>query len=55
MPRAAVREETVKLEADVAAPTEAHLDDEARLRQLGYKQELVRSCAWVYHCAWQGC
>ncbi|EFN58455.1 hypothetical protein CHLNCDRAFT_140447 [Chlorella variabilis] len=42
MPRAAVREETVKLEADVAAPTEAHLDDEARLRQLGYKQELRR-------------
>ncbi|KAI7843794.1 hypothetical protein COHA_002692 [Chlorella ohadii] len=39
MPRAAVRQQTAKLEGD---GHHAHADDETRLRQLGYKQELRR-------------
>ena len=39
MPRAAVRQQTVKLQP--GASSRHHADDETRLRQLGYKQELV--------------
>ena len=35
MPRAAVRQQTAKLEGD---GHHGHADDETRLRQLGYKQ-----------------
>jgi hypothetical protein len=44
MPRAALRAETIQL------------DDEARLRQLGYKQELVSPVHPLPTClTWQGC
>ncbi len=42
MPRAAVRQQTAKLEGD---GHHAHADDETRLRQLGYKQVLLLQCA----------
>lgn len=40
MPRAAARERTIAVRDEGKGPH--HVDDETRLRQLGYKQELRR-------------
>ncbi|PSC72663.1 amino-acid permease BAT1-like protein isoform X1 [Micractinium conductrix] len=42
MPRGAVREATISLTKAQEATAAGHAEDEARLRQLGYKQELRR-------------
>lgn len=51
MPRAAIRANTIKVKPGVAASESTmthHADDETRLRQLGYKQELVRCCCGCF-------
>lgn len=58
MPRAAVRQATANLTGTTGLDTAAlrqHADDETRLRQLGYKQELVRAAGSAAESCMHAC